>query len=106
MIPVSDSQIGGAIVRRRIDRGTLPPLNAGDRLTREEVLAMATANRRALVSSERLWLAPRTDVAAGSDAVRHIVHNGGGRYDVIAGVKLNDRILTKDEAEELAIGQG
>lgn len=59
MIPVNDDQIGGAVVRRRIDRGALPPLHVGQKLTREEVLAMPASNRRALVSNETLWLSPR-----------------------------------------------
>ena len=59
MIPVAEDQIGGAIVRRRISRGSLPALMAGERLTRDEVLAMPTANRRALVNNEALWLSPR-----------------------------------------------
>lgn len=61
MIPVSDNQIGGAIVRRRVDRGSLPALNAGDRMTREEVMAMPASNRRALVNNETIWLSPREE---------------------------------------------
>lgn len=58
MIPVPDNQIGGAVVRRRVDRGSLPALNAGDRMTREEVMAMPASNRRALVNNETIWLSP------------------------------------------------
>ena len=64
MIPVQEDNIGGAVVRRRINRGDLPPLLAGDRLSREHVLAMPTANRRALVSTEHLWLYPETPATA------------------------------------------
>lgn len=58
MIPVPENMIGGALVRRRIDRSPLPPLNVGDRMTREEVLALPVANRRALINIEALWLSP------------------------------------------------
>lgn len=103
MIPVNDDQIGGAVARRRIDRGQLPPITAGQRLTRDEVLAIPTANRRALVATERLWLLPIDAAApAGRSADRHIVQVGRGQYDVFAGVKLNSEPLTKDDAEELA----
>ena len=98
MIPVHDDQIGGAVVRRRIDRGPDGPLLAGTRLSREEVLAMPTANRHALVTTEHLWLMPIGDAVA----ERHIVHLGRGQFDVIAGVKLNDQPLSKDAAEDLA----
>ena len=103
MIPVSEDQIGGAIVRRRIDRGDASPLRAGQRLSREEVLAMAPANRRALVNSERIWLAPRAETqAADNSASRIVVHRGGGLYDVIVGYRLNDEGLSKADAEALA----
>lgn len=71
MIPVREDQIGGAVVRRRIDRGTLPPRNPGDRMTRDEVLAMPTANRRALVQNETIWLAPLTEQAEHARKVKH-----------------------------------
>jgi hypothetical protein len=100
MIPVRDDDIGGAVVRRRIDRGEMPPLLAGARLSRDDVLAMPVANRRSLVATERLWLLPRGDNGAVAD--RHMVHLGGGKYDVIFGVKMNDAPISKDEAEELA----
>jgi hypothetical protein len=99
MLPVRDEDIGGAVVRRRVDRGGMPPLLAGARLTREEVLAMPTANRRSLVATERLWLLP---LAADGVSARHIVQVGKGQYDVIQGVKLNDGPLSKDAAEEIA----
>lgn len=58
MIPVPEHQIGGALVRRRIDLGGGRALNVGDRMTRDEVLALPVSNRRALVNIEALWLAP------------------------------------------------
>jgi len=70
MIPVRDEQIGGAVVRRRIDRGALPPLHAGYVMSREEILAMPVANRRALVANETIWLAPLTDDQVVAEAPR------------------------------------
>lgn len=64
MIPVRDEDIGGAVVRRRINRGADAPWLGGHRLTRDEVMAMPTANRRALVENESLWLAPKSELAA------------------------------------------
>lgn len=105
MIPVRDEDIGGAVVRRRIDRGGLPSLLAGTRLTRDDVLSMPVANRRSLVSTERLWLLPQGGaVTATADprATKHIVQIGKNQYDVIHGVKLNDQPMSKEAAEELA----
>lgn len=105
MIPVRDEDIGGAVVRRRIERGGRPPLLAGARLSRDDVLSMPVANRRALVATERLWLLPRNGaVVAGADsrATRHIVQVARNQFDVIHGVKLNDAPLSKEAAEELA----
>lgn len=99
MIPIRDEQIGGAVVRRRINRGDATPLFPGAHLSREEVLAMPTANRQALVRAEHLWLEPKVVDSVGE---RHIVHLGRGQYDVIEGKKLNAAPLSKDEAEDLA----
>lgn len=100
-----DEDIGGAIVRRPISLGPDLAWRPGRRLTRDEVLALPRANRNAMVNSERIAIFPR-DVSARTPEPkapeRHIVHNGGGRFDVIAGIKLNERPLSKDEAEELA----
>lgn len=105
MLPVRDEDIGGALVRRRIHRGEMPALMAGERLSREQVLSMPVANRRALVATERLWLLPRSGaVEAAGDlrATKHIVQVGKNQFDVIDGVKLNDEPLSKEAAEELA----
>lgn len=97
MLHISDDDVGGARVRR-IFTAAGRALRAGDMLTRDEVLAMRNRRTLAEISAIEIW--PRATGIA--DAERHIVHNGGGRFDVIAGHKLNERPLTKDEAEELA----
>lgn len=105
MIPVRDDDIGGAVVRRRIERGGRPPLLAGARLSRDDVLSMPVANRRSLVATERLWLLPRSGASNAADDVRatsHVVQVGKNQFDVIQGVKLNDAPLSKEAAEELA----
>lgn len=105
MIPVRDEDIGGAVVRRRIERGGRSPLLAGARLSRDDVLSMPVANRRSLVATERLWLLPQgAAVAATSDqrATKHIVQVGKNQFEVIHGVKLTDQPLSKEAAEELA----
>lgn len=98
MLNMSEPDIGGAIVRRRVARGGLKPLLAGQRLSRDEVLAMPVSNRRALVSTQHIELFPRD----GAGGERHIVHLGRGQYDVIEGRKLTAAPVSKEEAEELA----
>ena len=70
-------------------------------MSADDVRAIPVANRRALVDAGyiEVWPKPRADVAA---LERHVISRGGGRYDVYAGVKLNDHGLSKDEADELA----
>lgn len=102
MLPMKEQDIGGALVRRYIRRGDLPPLLAGTRLTREEVLAFPPRNRMALVQSERITLFPSGDGASAEPSERHIAHVGGGRFNVIAGHKINDEPLSRAEADELA----
>lgn len=101
---ISEADIGGARVRRAFRRGD-DTLRGGHMLSAAEVVAIAPANRRALIEAGFLEVYPRGPVESlgvGSDAEQHIVHLGGGKYDVIKGVKLNEAPLTKDEAEELA----
>lgn len=100
-----DTEIGGGVVRRRFNmtfpgRDGVVSMVPGTPLTAEQILAMPIGNRRGLVRMGHIDVFPR--MAAPPDAERHIVHNGGGRYDVIAGVKLNAAALTREEAEELA----
>jgi hypothetical protein len=54
------SQIGGAIVRRRIERATGPHWLPGDRLSGEDVRALPENNRRALLSSGMIEVWPDT----------------------------------------------
>lgn len=91
-----DRDIGGGVVVRRFSIGDRPVF-VGTRLSRGDILAIR--NRRTLIGGGMIAIHPPT---IAERAERHIVHNGGGRYDVIEGRKLNAGPLTKDEAEDLA----
>lgn len=96
---IIDADIGGARVRRVFSRGS-ERLAAGRILSADDVISIPVANRRALVSAGYIEIFPRAPLQSVGE--RHIVHLGGGRYDIIQGVKLNAEPLSKDDAEELA----
>lgn len=109
MLRIDESEIGGAVVRRRINRGDAPAWLAGHVITREETLALR--NLRALVEDERLRVLPRRAAAtaapivpslAGAAVKAHLVHVGRGLWDVIVGSKINDEPIAKEAAEALA----
>ena len=93
------SEVGGAEVTRAFDMNGRR-VTRGHRLTREEVLAIPTRNREALVSSGQIREFPRTlvDLSTGSGE-RFIVRRTDLKFDVVQGVKLNVEPLTKVEAE-------
>ena len=96
-----DSDIGGAIVRRRFTFGQRAML-AGDKLTREQVLSMPRANRNSMIENRFLQVVLRMDAGSAEPGERYAVHMGRGKYDVIEGRKLNDAPLTAAEAKKLA----
>lgn len=99
----ADAEIGGARVKRFFTHGAVgKDFHRGHTMTAEEVLAIQPTNRRALAEQGYIEIWPKPVDAEPINADRHVVHNGGGRYDVIAGAKLNSAALTRDEAEELA----
>lgn len=115
--PIHPSNIGGGRVVRTFTNGLISDkaLLAGTTLTREQILKMPSANRNALIekgymmvwppSSDTLpaAVAPRADATAGATPHQRFVRpRGFGKYDVIEGVQLNDRPLSKDEAYPLA----
>ncbi len=94
--------IGGGRVRqpftmagRRVTRG--------DTLTADEIMAMPTSNRRALIETGYLHVWPKRPGEVAAE--RHLVSRGFGRYDVIEGVVLNKEPLSKEEAMAL-VGPG
>lgn len=96
---IAEQDIGGARVRRRFSRGK-EALLAGRILSADEVRAIPVANRRALIEAGFIEVYPQGPVTTVGE--RHLVHLGRGQYDVIQGVRLNDKPLSKDEAEDLA----
>lgn len=97
--------IGGGVVMKAF-RGTGGEMVlAGTRLTEEQVRAMPRANRESLVDNHRLHILSKSQASVGplsADTQVFTVHLGGGKYNVIEGVKINDEPITKEEAEALA----
>ena len=103
---LADHDIGGAVVRRTFSISGRR-VRGGENLSRSEVLSMPSVNRNALIETGYMDVFPVTAqlnamTAPLSDAERHVVHVGRGQFDVIIGHKLNDKPLSKEEAEELA----
>ena len=98
---IADSDIGGARVRRVFSISGRHA-KSGDELSADEVRAIPVANRRALVDAGYIEVWPMPRRADVSEMERHVVSRGAGKYDVIAGVKLNDELLSRDEAAALA----
>lgn len=96
-------EAGGAYVRRRFEFGTREMI-AGERLTAAEVASIPLHNLRSLINTGRLelWPAPPGDAPQTFIAERFAINRGFGKWDVVEGRKLNDEVLTKDQAEALA----
>ena len=91
-------EMGGAYVRRRFTSGATA-YKPGDHLTQGELAQIPAANRDTLIKN--LWIEPYP-MPAGSDLTVMIISTGYGKFNVIEGRKLNDKPLTKEEAQELA----
>jgi len=103
MIP--REQIGGARVMKIIDRGggnkILPVTNGAQTvLSREWLLGLQPSNLQSLVNTGKIDLYPLPPEGA-RDGQKFVAHRGGGAYDVIEGVKLNDKPLTGEEARAM-----
>lgn len=100
-------QIGGGVVRQRFTCGDRK-LTPGNRLSRDEVLAIPRASRDALVRNSQLLLVPthpeNAVAAAGRPTERFMLSLGGGKYGVIEGWKLTQEPVSKDAAEKLVAG--
>lgn len=97
MLEIADRDIGGARVRRTFTRNGVQ-LKMGDQLTAEEVLAIRLPNRRALTDSNFIEVYPKAPSAPGE---RFMVSVGNNEYNVIEGRTINDKPLTRKEAEKL-----
>ncbi len=95
---LDDREIGGGIVRRLFST-TKKTYRAGMKLSREDLLAMPAANRRALIENGFIVTYP---IAGSPDGEIIIVNRGFGKYDVVRGHKLNGEPLDKEGAEALA----
>lgn len=91
--------LGGAVVRRAYNAAG-QRIAAGSVLSADAFMAIGYAVRRLFVREGQItpFYLPRH---AGPGTC-HIIHRGGGRYDVVRGVMLNDEALTREDAETLA----
>ena len=99
MATPSWNEIGGGVVAVPFTLADGRRLAGGTHLTASEVKALG--NHRTLIRNEFIKVYPPHDTASVSEQ-RHVVHCGGGNFDVIAGRKLNDKPLMKDDAHALA----
>jgi hypothetical protein len=99
--PLSEDQIGGGYIRRPggIKSGGDKIAN-GTHLSREWLLKLPKATRNAMVSLGDIELYPLAP-SNSAGGQKFVAHRGGGAYDVIEGVKLNDKPLTGDEARAM-----
>jgi hypothetical protein len=94
-----DKDIGGGVVRRGFTRRG-EYLKAGTKLTADEILAMPTANRKALIDAGYLATYPKAGVAV-EKGKPFLVQVEKGKHNVIVGQQINDRPLSREEAERL-----
>ena len=95
--------LGGGIVRRTFRNGDVQQ-KAGDYLSADQLLTIARiapANFQALVDKKYIETYPRAP-GGGEGVERHVVSAAFGKFDVIAGRRLNAAPLLKDEAYALA----
>jgi hypothetical protein len=101
MVLVKPQESDGGVVRRRFSAGGRQFM-AGEELTAAQVNGFPVANRNALVSAGFLHLHPKKGAGSGAPPERHVVNLGFGKFNVVQGTKLNEKPLTKEQAEKLA----
>ena len=94
------NEIGGGVVAIPFVLADGTRLARGTRLSADAIKALG--NHHTLIRHEYIKVYPPHGETASIAETRHVVHVGGGAFDVIAGRKLNDRPLSKDEAQALA----
>lgn len=108
-------ELAGAVVRRPLNRGG-QRVPVGTTLSAEDFLSISYPVRRIFANNGHVtpfyrrpgepdYVPPPPPApVSGDDAapVHHIIHRGGGRYDVVRGALLNDAPLSREAAEALA----
>lgn len=94
MAIIRDEEIGGGSVLRTFTMHG-ESLKVGTPLSRAALLSIPYANRQALIDGGKIAVYPPS-------SERHVVSDGFGHYSVYAGRKLNDKPLTKAQAQKLA----
>ena len=106
-------ELAGAVVRRPFSKGG-ERVPIGTVLSAEDFLAIGYPVRRIFVANSQLtpfyrrpgdpayMPPPPRDIEAAPEAAHHIIHRGGGRFDVVKGIILNDAPLTREAAEAIA----
>jgi hypothetical protein len=94
--------LAGAVVRRSYSQGG-ERVSSGAVLTRDAFLSIGHAVRRLFVREGRVtpFYVP-AEAAPPPPGERHVIHRGGGRYDVVHGVLLTELPVTREGAEALA----
>lgn len=101
-IEIEGFALAGAVVRRAYNSGG-KAVPSGTVLGPDQFLSIGYAIRRLFVRENRLTpIYVPADKAPLPIGTAHVLHRGGGRYDVIWGTQLNAEVLSKDEAEALA----
>lgn len=100
---IADADIGGARVVRAFNRGS-EYIKRGQYLSSDEVLALPIANRRALIDGGYLEVYPKRSPAKRMNEARFVIRVSKEKeeFDVITGYKLNDKPLSRVEADRLA----
>jgi hypothetical protein len=107
MLMIGSNEIGGGYVRLGF-KDSSRHYKMGEPLTAEKIKSFHNYRRLIDVGMIAVYPPPPKGTLSGINVLpvavsdRHIVSAGFGRFDVYEGRKLNDKALTKDEAEKLA----
>jgi hypothetical protein len=103
MLLVGSNEIGGGYVRTAFS-DAVRRYKPGEALTADKIKSFH--NHRRMIEIGKIAVYPPAQNASAPIEQRHVVSAGFGRFDVFEGRKVNDRPLTKDEAEALAALRG